>query len=102
VRDGKYRQLPHQQRGGGFRRRHAAHRDGDAAVHYRIGEREHRSERERIHAGLATISTPKNPASNGGSKRAGPARSLSQITDSSADHSGAEKLMRWRRERHSG
>ena len=36
--------LPHQQRVGGFGCGHAAHRDGDAAVHHRIGEREQRAE----------------------------------------------------------
>ncbi len=38
------------------------------------------------------MSTPRNPDSSA-VQRAGPARSLSQRTESSADHSGAEKLM---------
>ena len=38
------------------------------------------------------MSTPTNPVSNA-IQRAGPARSLSHSTDSSADHKGAEKLM---------
>src|SRR5207244_8818318 len=42
--------------------------------------------------GLATTSTPKNPANNA-IQRAGPARSLSQTTDNKADHTGAEQLI---------
>src|ERR1700704_4667570 len=42
--------------------------------------------------GLATMRTPKKPASSA-AQRAAPARSLSHSTDSSADHSGAEKLI---------
>ena len=42
--------------------------------------------------GLVTMSTPRNPASST-IQRTGPARSLSHTTDSSADHSGAEKLI---------
>src|SRR5260370_10402866 len=42
--------------------------------------------------GSATIGTRKN-LSRGAVQRAAPARSLSQTTDSNADHSGAEKLM---------
>ena len=33
-----------------FGLRHAAHRDGDAAVHHRIGEREQRADREQVRA----------------------------------------------------
>src|ERR1700726_3421940 len=42
--------------------------------------------------GLAPMSTPKKPARSA-AHRTGPERSLSHKTDSSADHSGAEKLI---------